>query len=227
MFVFILNLIEDAKKNIIDSGDQNSESTLTSIDPIKRKLDSESDPDLTGMDASDESVHKKPKIIPNETDLNFEEKRDKREIVFSPETKFVLGKSVNDVFLQIQHQLYEVNSDDSNSSANQNDSINPKSIYSRFPNLFRYGADQQDRQWLSENQIIKRKNIKCNILLLDDINELFKNFLKFNCDHNRQESNILQNERDLILKKLKTFSLPEFILNKFKKNYNIQNSKFV
>ncbi|RMZ94884.1 deoxynucleotidyltransferase terminal-interacting 1, partial [Brachionus plicatilis] len=235
MLVFLLSLIEDAKNNIFETDSENFESKYASNDLAKRKLDSESSEDVTGSELSDESLRKKSKCLANEINLNDNQKNVKKELIFDSDTKFVLGKNVNDVFLEIQQQFYEVNSEDSNSSVTLNDSINPKSIYSRFPNLFRYEADQQDRQWLNENHIIKRKNIKCNILLLDDIFELFKNNFKLNSnvvvneknDDNRQEQNETQDEKDLILKNLKTFCLPEFILNKLNKRYSIKNSKFI
>jgi hypothetical protein len=53
-----------------------------------------------------------------------------------------------------------------------------KSIYSRYPQLFRYEADQHDRHWLNENSIIKRKNLKCYLLAYDEIEELFRTVFK-------------------------------------------------
>lgn len=229
MIVFILGLIDDAKKNIFDIDNTNLTFSYNLTDPIKRKLERDSNEDLTGPKLSDETIRKKSKF----TDQNFEEKNGKKELILNSETKFVLGKNVNDIFLEIQQQFHEVNSEDSNSLVTA-DSTYPKSIYSRFPNLFRYEADQQDRHWLNENQVLKRRNIKCIILLLDEINELFESNFKLNsrnglkqkeCDR-IQELNDSPDEKNLILKKLKSFSLPEFILNKLKKNYNIRKSKF-
>lgn len=231
MFVFILGLVDDAKKNLFDFENKNSAFGYNLTAPIKRKLRRDSIDDLTELELSNETKRKKSKF----RNLNSEEKNDKKELIFNSETKFVLGKNANDIFLELQQQFYEVNSEDSYSSVSQADWAYPKSIYSRFPNLFRYEADQQDRHWLNDNQILKRRNIKCIILLLDEINELFKDNFKLNSSNglkdteneNRQESNDSPDEKDLILGKLKSFSLPKFILNKLKKNYSIRKSKFV
>ena len=61
----------------------------------------------------------------------------------------IFTKNVNEIFFQ---QL----------SNNENVTTNEthKSIYSKYPNIFKYEADAADRQWLTENSIIKRKNIK-------------------------------------------------------------------
>lgn len=71
-----------------------------------------------------------------------------------------------------------------NPNPNQNiDNNQQKSIYSKYPNLFRYEADQLDRHWLFDKAIIKRKNLKCYVLVLDDVLEMFMVALKLdNCE---------------------------------------------
>ncbi len=133
------------------------------------------------------------------------------------ETKFVLGKNVNDIFFQ-------------HISNNENMSTNEthKSIYSKYPNVFKYEADAADRQWLTENSIIKRKNIKCFILLFSEIEELLAE-IKFGKNENDNEQNDKKAESNtsnsrvesnaLLLKKLKSFNLPDAILYKLNRQY--------
>jgi hypothetical protein len=148
------------------------------------------------------------------------------------ETKFVLGKTVNEIFLRHPH-LNQTSSDptnkivntNSNSFLNENvdevdfneNNTNYKSIYAKYPNLFRYEADQSDRQWLNENHIIKRKNFKCYLLLFDEIEQLFLNT-------NNQESANDEISFELISQQLKTFTLPESILFKINKSYLFKKS---
>ncbi|CAF0826640.1 unnamed protein product [Brachionus calyciflorus] len=240
LLFFIVNLLDEAKNNILgEDCDQlkktptSSTSSSFSNDSLKRKLDNESLEDLTGSEISLDSAKKKSRKSPNSIQDKNESKANdkvvKKESKFDSNTKFVLGKNVNDVYCQVQQYIYEINSEDSTSSSNQNDS---KNIYSKFPNLFRYEADQHDRQWLCENNIIKRKNLKCYLLLFDDINELFMSNFKINSSQetpgiNDEAKNTLLDERDEILKQLKAFTLPDFLLNKLKKNYFTKKSKFI
>jgi predicted AAA+ superfamily ATPase len=111
-----------------------------------------------------------------------------------------------------------------------------KSIYSKHPELFRYEADQFDRQWLNEHSIIKRKNLKCYLIALDDILDVFKSSLRLATDldvyervnqvfisssttNDSSSSASRNNGRDLLVKKLKPFSLPDFILYKLNRQY--------
>ena len=132
---------------------------------------------------------------------------------FNSETKFVLGKNVNELFFQ---QL-------SNENANTNETH--KSIYSKYPKLFKYEADTNDRQWLTENSIIKRKNIKCFILIFSEIEELFSN-LKFEnndafieANSNASPTSKLFESNAVLSKNLKTFNLPDTILYKLNRQY--------
>ena len=138
---------------------------------------------------------------------------------FTLETKFVLGKNVNEIFFQ---QL----------SNNENVTTNEthKSIYSKYPNIFKYEADAADRQWLTENSIIKRKNIKCFILIFNEIEELFANIkLEKNANGNEQNHDKAESNCNgisgrletnaFLLKKLKTFNLPDPILYKLNRQY--------
>jgi len=148
------------------------------------------------------------------------------------ETKFVLGKTVNEIFLR-HPQLNQVNIDLNNNNHSNNpncfpnanadevelneNSSNHKSIYTKYPNLFRYEADQSDRQWLNENRIIKRKNLKCYLLLFEEIGQLFSN----------TNSQDLANDEfsfESISQQLKTFTLPDSILFKINKSYAFKKS---
>jgi hypothetical protein len=75
------------------------------------------------------------------------------------------------------------NNTNNNNNPNPNiDNNQQKSIYSKYPHLFRYEADQLDRHWLFDKAIIKRKNLKCYVLVLDDVLEMFMVALKLdNC----------------------------------------------
>jgi len=73
-----------------------------------------------------------------------------------------------------------------------------KNLYSQM-NVFKYEADNQDRQWLLDNLIIERKNFKVYLLLNEE----------FNKNNNNNNSN------DIV----KSFKLPDFILNKLKRQY--------
>jgi hypothetical protein len=133
------------------------------------------------------------------------------------DTKFVLGKNVNDIFFQ-------------HISNNENMSTNEthKSIYSKYPNVFKYEADAADRQWLTENSIIKRKNIKCFILIFNEIEELLAE-IKFGKNENENEQNDKKTDCNnsnsrvesnaLLLEKLKSFNLPDAILYKLNRQY--------
>lgn len=91
--------------------------------------------------------------IENNKRIKIVESTDK---IINSETLFVLGKNVNEIFIA--------------------NNINTKSIYSQFPNLFKYEADNEDRLWLFENSIIERKNFKCFIYLQSEITDLFVQF---------------------------------------------------
>lgn len=152
-------------------------------------------------------------------------------------TKFVLGKNANEIYFKLQQQFNETSlCEDSSTNNSNNENSNTKSIYTKFPNLFRYEADQDDRHWLNENQIIKRKNLKCFLLIFDEIDELFTTSFRLTSSSNNQ-SKAETNEDDLvksdefslenkesILKQLKTFTLPDSILYKLKRQYC--NKKF-
>jgi hypothetical protein len=72
-----------------------------------------------------------------------------------------------------------------------------KNLYSQM-NVFKYEADNQDRQWLLDNLIIERKHFKVYLLLNEEFNK-----------NNNNNSN------DIV----KSFKLPDFILNKLKRQY--------
>jgi hypothetical protein len=76
-----------------------------------------------------------------------------------------------------------------------------KNLYSQM-NVFKYEADNQDRQWLLDNLIIERKNFKVYLLLNEEFNKNNNN------NHNNTSNDIV-----------KSFKLPDFILNKLKRQY--------
>jgi hypothetical protein len=93
----------------------------------------------------------------------------------------------------------------------EQNNVNNKSIYTKCPHLFRYNADRDDRIWLADNNIIVKKNYKCYILILDEVENLFDN-LKFDFTKNNE---------------FKSFMLPDSIIKKlqrklidFKRNNN-------
>lgn len=117
----------------------------------------------------------------NQASNSQQQQQQNNMIKFNSSTKFVLGKIVNDLFIkynqQQQQQLLNENSNLNNQdeSANENNTQNNtnKTIYSKYPQMFRYEADQNDRQWLFDNDHIKRKNFKCYLLLFEDVDHLF------------------------------------------------------
>lgn len=79
-----------------------------------------------------------------------------------------------------------------------NQSIN---LYRQTPNLFKYEADIEDKNWLLDNSIIERKNLKVNLYIYNNIINIMKDLKE---DH-----------------KLKYFKVPDFILFKIKKQYSL------
>ena len=98
-------------------------------------------------------------------------------------TLFVLGKNWNELFVN-------------ESVPSMNGSA--KNVYTQFPTLFKYEADNEDRIWLCDNSIIERKHYKTYIFRLDDILHL-----NLHLGNNGNS-------------KLKHFKLPEFMLIKIR-----------
>ena len=145
------------------------------------------------------------------------------------DTKFVLGKLVNDIYKKYLHSLsttITTNDEQQQSDPNNNTT---KSIYSNFPHLFRYEADQDDRHWLNEKSIIKRKNLKCFLLLVDEVEDLFASIninhsgsiLNYSSSSSSSEQLLLDLDKDSISKKIKhsSFTLPDSILYKLNKKF--------
>ena len=86
-----------------------------------------------------------------------------------------------------------------NNINNGNSNNNGKNVYTQFPNLFKYEADNEDRLWLCDNNIIERKNHKTYLFILADI-------IQTSTLKNYQTST------------LKHFKLPDFSLDKMKAN---------
>jgi hypothetical protein len=162
--------------------------------------------------------------------------------------RFVLGKVVNDIYKKFLLTTgsqpnptlsEEAISDptpsnpndptitDVDPTTNTNNNTNSKSIYSNYPDLFRYEADQDDRQWLNEKSIIKRKNIKCFLIQLDQVEELFNKELFgdfLNSDGtNRADLGL---SRKSISERLKhsSFTLPDAILYKLNRKFVFRNA---
>lgn len=160
---------------------------------------------------------------------------------FGATTQFVLGKNANDVYAKLQQQQItngscgettDISNDNENSSGGGGVEGNKASIYAKYPKLFRYEADQTDRHWLNEHAIIKRKNLKCCLLALDDIVAVFKTSFKLASDGDvferfnaalavadQEHDKAKGGAKELFLKKLKPFSLPDFILVKLNEQY--------
>lgn len=70
--------------------------------------------------------------------------------------------------------MYNTNNNNNLTDNNNNDaSSNNKSIYTKYPNLFKYESDQADKKWLFDNSFIQKKVVKCYLLLYSDLNEIF------------------------------------------------------
>ena len=173
--------------------------------------------------------------------------RVKTRTALSSDTKFVLGKLVNELYKSQQQQdksSGEANNelnDDSSSVATESNTGAYKSIYSENSSMFRYEADQFDRQWLSENSIIKRKNVKCILLLWDEASDLLLDSHNANnssasnsqiesvpppCSASSGAVNVAVSEKsELLLRdKLRPFTLPQFILSKINQEFALRNN---
>jgi hypothetical protein len=190
----------------------------TVITPTKRKLVNGNDSLLDEEGEENQAGKKQHKEETNVT-------QDVKQKLKKPtnQTKFILGKLVNDIYKKYLHSSPTTANDDQ-SDPNNNTS---KSIYSNFPHLFRYEADQDDRHWLNEKSIIKRKNLKCFLLLVDEVEDLFAsiNIYHSGMISNDSSSNqLLDLDKDSISKKIKNsaFTLPDSILYKLNKKYTNQ-----
>ena len=230
----VVNLVEEARQsfineiqNKVNGGDvpMNQDITADDLSPDLSTSSSSGSPlnslkrknDSAIVDENNNNTNNDSYANMNENDHKKSKCADKK-AKLSAETKFLLGKNVNDIFFE---QSQNANNSDYVSS-NEN---NHKSIYSTYPSLFKYEADATDRQWLTEHSIIKRKNLKCFILLFSEIEELFANFKLDKADNNeldcdeKPSSNTSNSSNNVLYKKLKPFSLPETILYKVNKQY--------
>ncbi len=138
------------------------------------------------------------------------------------QTKFILGKLINDIYKKYLHSSSTNTANDEQTDPNNNTS---KSIYSSYPHLFRYEADQDDRHWLNEKLIIKRKNLKCFLLLVDEVEDLFASINIYHSgsvlNDSSSENQLLNLDKDSVSKKIKNsaFTLPDSILYKLNKKY--------
>lgn len=165
-------------------------------------------------------------------------------------TQFVLGKNVNEIYDGVKQSLGNETTSSLNMStssvsggggggenetsqqqSHESAEPNKSSMYSRYPTLFRYEADQIDRQWLNEQAIIKRKNHKCYLFALDDVVEHFRVSFKFADQRdmfetlNDQSTTTTNSSRDLFINKLKPFSVPDFILFKINRQFYFKTMK--
>lgn len=161
---------------------------------------------------------------------------------FSKDTQFVLGKNVNEIYAKFQQQQSSgctsgsLEPDEAESHCGTTSS-EAKSIYSKYPELFRYEADAFDRAWLNQKAIIKRKNLKCYLLALDDVITAFKTLFKLSSESDvfdrvnevlvdeLSTNAALTNSRDLFIKKLKPFSLHDITLYKLNREYFLKSIK--
>ena len=237
------NKEEDDDSSFVSSKDEqvtNGESSFlrdcpstSSSSSSKRKQDIDTTCFVENSILSNINSNKRQKFTKETDQLNMEEYETSKKLnnilsyyEISPNTKFVLGKNVNELFARSQNLQNKQTTDPND------DNNNSKSIYTRFPNLFKYEADQSDKQWLNEKSIIQRKNVKCFLFLFDEVEELFTNLMFFTSpyfesninneelDNKRTQNDKKTNEIKLILDKLKPFVLPSSILNKLKKQYD-------
>jgi hypothetical protein len=137
-------------------------------------------------------------------------------------TKFVLGKYANKLYLLTTSTPVSTERD---FGLNTN---NNKSIYTKYPHLFKYESDQTDKQWLFENSIIDKKMVRLYIFLYNDLVDLFSsatfNENESDSEYESDEAVSLDgNEKservEFIHKKLKPFNLPQSMIHKIKKQY--------
>lgn len=215
---------------------ENTDGSLLSSGANKKRKLTESSSSTSEDKDNDESA-----LCSKQLKLNMLNNEHEHDFKFNRNSRFVLGKNVNEMFAkyQLQHTnghhvdstpLAENNNNTNGASpdeaATTNESSNNnnnKTIYAKYPSLFRYEADKDDRQWLNENLIIKKKNHKCFLLSYDEIDELFKATFKF---PNRSEIEEENNTTQTPLKVgLKPFGLPDFILNKLNRQYFLKQNK--
>lgn len=138
---------------------------------------------------------------------------------FDSTTKFVLGKSVNELFLKQQQ---------ANTNETQEDEQlqGKTSVYAKYPHLLKYDPDHDDRAWLSEKNIIRRKNLKCYLLMWSQVKEMLLNDSEmFKNAGGGGGSNYEFTDDDSLAKVLKPFHLPEFIVYKINKQYFLERKK--
>ena len=201
-----------------DSGDKCAKRKVNDqeLKSWNEKENSKQDEDLDGHQAkkikseASKSSISPPSVSPNEVVFKTSKIDDS--------TQFVLGKSANDLYLQFQQMASNMTNDDEATDSRENeqddmqDYNSNKNIYSKHPNLFKYEADANDRLWLKENGILKRKNNKCYILLSAEVASLFQ--AKF---FNRHSSSSMKEQ---FAKKLKTFGLTGKMVEKVKRKYS-------
>lgn len=137
-------------------------------------------------------------------------------------TKFVLGKMANKLYLLTTSTPVSIERD---FGLNTN---NNKSIYTKYPHLFKYESDQSDKQWLFENSIIDKKMVRLYIFLYNDLVDLFSSATfneneSYSEDESDEAVSLDGNEKservEFINKKLKPFNLPQSMIQKIKKQY--------
>jgi hypothetical protein len=154
-----------------------------------------------------------------------------KDVTITTNTKFVLGQNANKLYLL--------------TSAVENDLVFHKSIYTKYPALFKYELDHFDKQWLFDNLIIRKKMVKLYIFIFADLLELFKTAtfdkkkeienISSGSDEDgedveedvkeakRVSDNVYdendKNRIEFIKKHLSPFQLPQLIINKIKKQY--------
>ncbi|CAH1800578.1 unnamed protein product, partial [Owenia fusiformis] len=87
-------------------------------------------------------------------------------------------------------------------------------LYIKHPETFKYTGDQDDKQWLYENQRMPATGGKSYMLIMEDIKDLFG-------------TDEYKNSTALIPQELKGFTVPEWMIEKIKKQMRDQRTDLV
>lgn len=222
-FHVCIQLLDEAKEmftNEMENLKLKSERSVTNNVSTKRKSLYEAYCEklsAKSLDVDEQQNNKKQKL--NETT---------KDVAITTNTKFVLGQNANKLYLL--------------TSAVENDLVFHKSIYTKYPALFKYELDHFDKQWLFDNLIIRRKMVKMYIFIFADLLVVFKTATfdkkkeiesissgsdEDGVDDEEEATRVSDNVYDendknrieFIKKHLIPFQLPQLIINKIKKQY--------
>lgn len=205
----LINILDDTKIQLIN----NKRKLQNDNDSINSNTNDDDDDDDDDNDEDNSNATNDSELDVTISSLNSNNKRHKtsndnsslefkllnKDRLINEKTLFVFGKNANDLINNNQ-----------TTSLNENQiNNNNKSIYAKYPYLFKYEADQLDKQWLSKNNGLNRKVVICNILFYDDILKIIETL----------NNNVNLLDENYLKKKLKPFELPENILFKIKNQY--------